>query len=257
MNKKNLKEKFKNLMSKDGFYIGLLLCLCVILSVGTFSYKKFISNKEQTKTQPTIQDEIKDDEVANNDANSTTQMPNADRADNNAVKEEKKDDKKTEDKKDTADSDVNKETQVANTKNVQFTAPLQGALSREYTYPKPVQVGESTFRTIKGVNIEAEVGTDVKSAAEGVISLVDNTGVEEGMVIEIKHANGLKTRYANLDEEVNVKAGDKVTAGQVIGKVGSTAKVYSEDLFGQFLNLQVIDANGNQVNPAQYFTFSK
>lgn len=48
-----------------------------------------------------------------------------------------------------------------------------------------------------------------------------------------------------------------MTANQVIGKVGDTAKVYSSDVFGEFLNLQVINANGEQVNPESYFTFSK
>ena len=35
--------------------------------------------------------------------------------------------------------------------------------------------------------------------------------------------------------------------------MGNTAKVFDEETFGQFLNLQVIDANGNQVNPEKYF----
>ena len=130
-------------------------------------------------------------------------------------------------------------------------------LKANYTYPKPVQVGENVFRTIKGVNLQAPVGTEVKAAADGVVDLVENSGVEEGVVVEIKHANGLKTKYGNLNENVSVKQGDKVTANQVIGTVGETAKVFSSDVFGEFLNLQVINANGEQVNPENYFTFSK
>jgi murein DD-endopeptidase MepM/ murein hydrolase activator NlpD len=87
-----------------------------------------------------------------------------------------------------------------------------------------------------------------------VIELVENSGVEEWVVVEIKHANGLKTRYGNLDANVLVKKGDKVKANQVIAKVGDTAKVFSKDAFGEFLNLQVIDAKGEQVNPEKYFT---
>jgi murein DD-endopeptidase MepM/ murein hydrolase activator NlpD len=114
-------------------------------------------------------------------------------------------------------------------------------------------MGEGTFRTIRGINIQANVGTEVKAAADGVVDFAENSGVEEGVVVEIKHANGLKTRYGNLDANLSVKKGDKVTANQVIGKVGETAKVFSKDIFGEFLNLQVIDAKGEQVNPEKYF----
>lgn len=85
------------------------------------------------------------------------------------------------------------------------------------------------------------------------MEVAENTGVEEGVVVEIKHANGLKTRYGNLDANLSVKKGDKVKANQVIAKVGDSAKVFSKDVFGEFLNLQVINANGEQVNPEKYF----
>ena len=65
------------------------------------------------------------------------------------------------------------------------------------------------------------------------------------------------TRYGNLNPNVSVKQGDKVTANQVIGKVGETAKVFGKDMFGEFLNLQVINSKGEQVNPEKYFSLSK
>lgn len=70
----------------------------------------------------------------------------------------------------------------------------------------------------------------------------------------IKHANGLKTVYANLDPKVNVKAGDKVTSSTVIGKVGNTVKIFG-DKFGEFLNIQVINSQGKQVDPLKYFSY--
>lgn len=248
---KNLKQKLKNLMSKDGFYIALFLCLCVVLTVGTFSYKKFSDQNQIDNIQGTNEEESYNIEESNDVANN--QMPNAERVENSVTNDESKTNK--DDKK--QDKDSNKSTVVSTNNSVNFVAPLNGAESRNYTYPKPVQVGENIFRTIKGVNLQAQIGTEVKAAADGVVDLVENSGVEEGIVVEIKHANGLKTRYGNLDEDVSVKQGDKVTANQVIGKVGETAKVYSSDVFGEFLNLQVINANGEQVNPENYFTFSK
>ena len=248
---KNFKVKLKDLMSRDGFYIALFLCLCVIVTVGTFSYKKFTAQNQIDKAQ---EQEINESESYNTEENNevvNNQIPNAERVENTVTTEEKKQ-KNNEDKKD----ESNKSTVVSTSNTVNFVAPLNGVESRTYTYPKPVQVGENVFRTIKGINLQAQIGTEVKAAADGVVNLVENSGVEEGIVVEIKHANGLKTRYGNLNENVSVKQGDKVTANQVIGTVGDTAKVFSSDVFGEFLNLQVIDANGEQVNPENYFTFS-
>ncbi len=46
---KNLKEKFKNLVRKEGFYIALFLCLCIIVTVGTISYKMISDKNEVNK----------------------------------------------------------------------------------------------------------------------------------------------------------------------------------------------------------------
>ena len=41
----------------------------------------------------------------------------------------------------------------------------------------------------------------------------------------IRHTGGYTTRYSSLGDDLAVKAGDQVTAGQVIGTVGETALV--------------------------------
>ncbi|MDR3595484.1 M23 family metallopeptidase [Clostridium sp.] len=237
---KNLKEKFKNLVRKEGFYIALFLCLCIIVTVGTVSYKMLSNKPEINKTEDTNKELTLN---SNDDEKTANQVQNAERAQN--VQKESKDT--------TNKTDTGKSATVSTSNKVSFSNPINGIESRKYTYPAPVKMEEGIFRTIRGVNLEAKIGTEVKAAADGVVELVENSGVEEGVVVEIKHANGLKTRYGNLDADVSVKKGDKVKANQVIAKVGETAKVFSKDVFGEFLNLQVIDANGEQVNPEKYF----
>lgn len=236
---KNLKEKLKRLFRKEGFYIALFLCLCILLAIGTVSYKMLSNKNEVNKTEDTNKELTLN---SSNDEKTINEVQNAERAEN--VQDNKDSNNNTK---------AEKSTTVATTNKVNFINPIDGIESRKYTYPAPVKMEEGTFRTIRGVNIQANIGTDVKAAADGVVDLAENSGVEEGVVVEIKHANGLKTRYGNLDASVSVKKGDKVTANQVIGKVGETAKVFSKDVFGEFLNLQVIDANGEQVNPEKYF----
>ena len=247
---KNFKQKLRNLFKKEGFYIALFLCLCIVVTAGTLSYK-MLSKDNVDNAQKDLSNELKvsiDKEKDKEKDMATTEIPNAERVDNTS---NSNDGKESQSKKE--ESSKKSSTSVSTTTVVKFINPVDGIESRTYTYPKPVQVEENKFRTIRGVNIEAKIGTDVKAAAAGVVSIASNSGVEEGIVVEINHPNGLKTRYGNLDPKLAVKEGEKVSAGQVIGKVGNTAKVFDEKKFGQFLNLQVIDANGNQVNPENYF----
>ncbi len=235
---KNFKEKFRHLLRKESFYIALFLCICVIAAVGTVSYKRISNQHEVAK----VEQPEKELTLNINDKSVTNEIPNAERVENNA-KEESKVSEKTASKENAKS--------VAST-TVNLSNPIEGKVSRGYTYPAPVKVEDNLYRTIRGVNISSKIGTEVKAAADGVVDVVENSGVEEGTVVEIKHSNGLKTRYGNLDKNVSVKVGDKVTANQVIAKVGETAKLYDKETFGEYLNLQVINPNGEQVNPEKY-----
>ncbi len=241
---KNILEKLKKIFKKEGFYISLFVAICVIATMGTLSYKMFINRNAD------INNPIKDNASINVDKNQNLEIVNNEMQ--NAERVEKESNNNSENNAENKPED----TVVSNTQSVKFMNPVEGAESRTYTYPKPVQVEENLFRTIKGINIESKIGTEVRAAAEGIVSKVENCGVEEGVIVEIKHTNGLKTRYGNLDEKVLVNEGQKVNAGTVVGTIGSTAKVFDQKTFGQFLNLQVIDANGNQVNPENYFQLS-
>ena len=74
----------------------------------------------------------------------------------------------------------------------------------------------------KGVDLASNKGNRVKTMAEG---RVVKAGVMSGYgkVVEIDHGNGFKTKYAHLNT-MYVHEGDKVSAGQAIGEVGSTGR---------------------------------
>jgi murein DD-endopeptidase MepM/ murein hydrolase activator NlpD len=67
-----------------------------------------------------------------------------------------------------------------------------------------------------------------------------------GNSIIIDHGFGYKTRYAHLSA-FNVKPGDKVKRGQIIGFVGSTGKSTAPHLHYE------VEKNGKKVNPIHYF----
>ena len=73
-----------------------------------------------------------------------------------------------------------------------------------------------------GTDFPAAYGTPILATAEGVVSR--STWDEDyGYVIDIQHKSGVVTRYGHA-EVLLVKAGDFVTQGQVIAKVGSSGR---------------------------------
>lgn len=74
-----------------------------------------------------------------------------------------------------------------------------------------------------GIDFAAPRGTVVVATAPGKITIAKHSKLQAGYgtYIEIKHSNGLKTRYAHL-EDIQVREGESVAKGQPIGTVGNT-----------------------------------
>ncbi|MGL5084600.1 MAG: peptidoglycan DD-metalloendopeptidase family protein [Clostridium sp.] len=237
----NKKDKLKEFFKKEGFYVALFICLCIVATVAAVTIKSN-KNKESAK-------EPKPEFSLNVDSNDvSTEKQNAER-----VESEPK-----------AVAEVAKEETVdvsaAITTDVKFTNPIEGTMSRSYGFPKTfVETkanvdGTPTLRSPKGIDIAAVISTQVKVAAEGIVETVAND-VEEGTYVIVTHANGVKTKYSNLDKSVNVKKGDKVTAETVIGIVGDSAKIFSNKEVGEHLNIQMLTSEDKQIDPTKYFNY--
>ncbi len=72
-----------------------------------------------------------------------------------------------------------------------------------------------------GIDISASLGTPVRSTANGVVVKAQKSRFGYGNEVIIKHVNNYETRYAHLDS-FNVKVGQTVELGTVIGTVGVT-----------------------------------
>lgn len=106
-----------------------------------------------------------------------------------------------------------------------FVRPLEGGRFTSSMAPRVSPTGGGAIEYHTGADIAAPTGTNVKASANGVV-LKAGVLSTYGNMIHIKHmVNGkpMSTVYAHLSS-INVKVGDNVVQGQVIGGVGSTGR---------------------------------
>ncbi|MFK8039012.1 MAG: M23 family metallopeptidase [Crocinitomicaceae bacterium] len=103
-----------------------------------------------------------------------------------------------------------------------------------------------TQRMHAGLDFTASTGTNVMATGNGVVELIQKKMWGYGNSIVINHGYGYKTRYAHLNE-FNVKQGQKVVRGQIIGFVGSTGKSTAPHLHYE------VEKNGEKVDPVHFF----
>ena len=271
----NKKNKVKDFFRKEGFYLVLLVCLCVVATVAAFTIKKNSVAKEQNNTSNELSlNDVQDSNSSEVDSNFN--MQNAERVENNdelaeandnEISQEEVTNEVDNDTNDTNEAIVSEnqnnseqeadvDVSAGTDSNIVLSLPIDGevAISREFgkmvrTYSDETR-SEDTSR--RGIDINAAVGTTVKAAAEGKVEEV-SSNTTDGTYVVIAHANGLKTKYANLSEDVKVAAGDPVSAGTEIGTVGNSSGIFTSKICGDVLNVQVQDANGKDVDPSAYF----
>ncbi len=95
-----------------------------------------------------------------------------------------------------------------------------------------------------GMDIAAPKGRSVKATESATVLYVGHLFFT-GKVVYLDHGNGVLSLYAHLNK-INVKKGQKVKRGAIIGKVGSTGRVT-----GPHLHWSVY-LNGNTVDPALF-----
>ena len=110
-----------------------------------------------------------------------------------------------------------------------FAQPVKGArLSSVYGNRRHPVFGDVRMHT--GVDFAAPYGTPVYATAPGRISFIGRRG-GYGRVVEIAHGSDTMTRYAHLSSAPEgLSIGDRVAAGDVIGRVGATGTATGPNL---------------------------
>ncbi|WP_217577288.1 M23 family metallopeptidase [Mesorhizobium sp. GbtcB19] len=100
-----------------------------------------------------------------------------------------------------------------------------------------------------GMDFRAPIGMPAKVTAAGVVTRAGWAG-GYGRMVEVDHGNGFATRYGHLSE-IDVAVGQKLAAGDVIGKTGSSGRST-----GPHLHYEVRH-DGEAVDPLRFLTVGK
>ena len=74
-----------------------------------------------------------------------------------------------------------------------------------------------------GIDFHAPEGTPVKSMMSGIVTMVEKDMYFTGGTIIFDHGHGISTLYMHM-KDINVKKGQKVKKGQIVGTLGQSGR---------------------------------
>jgi len=121
---------------------------------------------------------------------------------------------------------------------VNFIWPVEGRISSIFGLRR--FFNEQERRPHSGLDIAVDEGTPVKAVADGTV-IDAGDFFFSGNMIYLDHGQGVITLYAHLSA-IDVKPGDAIRQGEIIGKVGQTGRVTGPHLhFAVYANQALID----------------
>ena len=214
-------ERLRAMFAGRGYYIAIALCLVAAGTIGYFALRERPVTVEQTDTPPVLdiqpvtptQPVVKPAPVV---------IP-----------------------------DPVEEAEITEPAELlpQVVSPLDGTTVTVFSMTELLyDQTMADWRTHNGIDVQAEEGAAVKTAADGtVVSVTDDELM--GTTVVIEHSGGYTTHYSSLQTDVPVAEGQSVHAGDVIGCVGSTSAAESE--MGPHLHFSV-SQNGSAIDPHAY-----
>jgi murein DD-endopeptidase MepM/ murein hydrolase activator NlpD len=122
--------------------------------------------------------------------------------------------------------------------------PVSGWLSSQYGYRKDPYTGLPDWHA--AIDIAAERGKPIRATADGTVESVGYLG-NYGNQVLVNHGYTIATRYGHLSG-FNVRVGQKVRRGEVIGYVGATGRATSPHLHYEII------VDGKAMNPLRLLT---
>ena len=227
MNKQNQKEAKK----LPSFYIALCCCVLVIGIAGYFTEKRTVDSSS-TQLGDVSVNEGDDEPVFSSDMDKYAEPALAD-----PTPEPNIEAPASADEPENVDTPVIASQEIAGSEDYavdnpdvednaitvaaapsEFVMPVEGDILEAFSPGLVYNSALCDWRTHSGVDIAAEQGCSIQSAANGIIDKISETAM--GGFVQISHAGGFVTRYVGLENVENLTEGKEIQSGEVIGTLG-------------------------------------
>lgn len=223
---KNIKESIKNnknLKSKTNFKYYALLILMLMFGLFTFNLNRYSESKQEKYTEYNLEQDVLGTDVENDAIKYETAISSI-------------------------STNVEEKTVTKANEDEEYIAPVEGNIIKEYAKDKLVYSKTlDMWKTHTGIDIKAELGTDVKVVSNGTVMDIAKSNFY-GNTVKVEHENGYISVYCNLDDKLSVNVGDSLKKGDVIGKIGVTS--YGEIADESHLHFEMLKDN-ETVDPTQ------
>jgi len=135
-----------------------------------------------------------------------------------------------------------RQIEIERKKATTFIRPASGRISSGFGNRIHPVTRRKSFHS--GIDIANSRGTSILASRNGKVTFAGYQGTYGNYII-VNHGNGIETAYAHLSS-MNVRVGQNVTQGDVIGKMGTTGRST-----GNHLHFE-IRIGGSAVNPSKY-----
>ena len=243
----NKNSKIAKFISGKGFYVALAICL---VSAGAASWIAV------DRTLSGLENNASDIQMLNSNTGffETSGSTDVGKHTSNIKKEPPKTSSTSSQQptQSASSADTTVKVEPSQTQQKQyFMLPVSGEIQQEYSnreLVKSVTMGD--WRTHNGVDIACEINSTVRCFSDGTVTDV----IEDklwGTTVKMEHPNGYVSVYCGLNSELNVKKGDEIEIGQIIGTTGNTSVIE----IGQepHLHFEVLK-DGSRIDPEQFFS---
>jgi murein DD-endopeptidase MepM/ murein hydrolase activator NlpD len=126
--------------------------------------------------------------------------------------------------------------------------PIKGNVIMNYSMDHTIYHATlMLYKCNPAIIIDAEVGDEVKAAAKGVVTSIEEDNDETGCTVTTSIGDGYSLVYGQLDgEALDLEVGDTVDAGDAIGLIAEPTEYYTVE--GSNLYFKVLE-NDQTVNP--------
>lgn len=252
-----MKSRFSKLIEKDGFYIILFICVCIVAITAVLVSRENLNEKDEDKLSKLedfiIVDQEEEPSLEIAQIGEDTQIDEI-IEEEEITEEEREDEIETMlEEEDEIEEDlelvIEKAEVVSQNIDENMILPVDGKIGTGFTTDSLIYSETlEEWTSHSGIDILAKEGTLVKAVKSGKITEVYKDDIW-GIVVLIDHGDGVITKYASLDAEDIVKEGAIVNRGDIIGKVGRSATI--EMMMEPHVHFEVIK-DGLNVNPKDY-----